>query len=111
MNSIATKDNSILIENSRTMKQVKTKLSRQTFQRMSRPRQIYVVTQHSEPGMGDKKTLSRQRSFISQQTQHEAEVNSIATKTNIVMTEVEKITNRMSRHRVQSQQYKGNKTL
>ena len=36
---------------------------------------------------------------MSQQTQHEAEVNFVATKTNIVAKEVEKITKRMLRHR------------
>ena len=40
--------------------------------------------------MKDKKTLSRQRIFKSLQKQHEAEVNSVATKTATVMTEVEK---------------------
>ena len=40
--------------------------------------------------MKDKKTLSRQRIFMSRHTQHEVEVNSIATKTTSVMTEVEK---------------------
>ena len=34
--------------------------------------------------MGDKKTLSRQRSFMSRQAQHEAEVNVVVTKTTIV---------------------------
>ena len=36
---------------------------------------------------------------MSRKTQHEAEVNFVATKTNIVMTEVEKIKRRMLRHR------------
>ena len=40
--------------------------------------------------MKDKKTLSRQRIFMSRQTQHEAEVNFVAIKTDIVVTEVEK---------------------
>ena len=40
--------------------------------------------------MKDKKTLSRQRSFLSRQTQLEVEVNSVETKTTIVSTEVEK---------------------
>ena len=49
--------------------------------------------------MGDKKTLSRKRSFMWRQTQHEAEVNFVATKTNIVAIRVEKITKRMLRHK------------
>ena len=36
---------------------------------------------------------------MSRQTKHEAEVNFVVTKTNIVATEVEKITRRMLRHR------------
>ena len=40
--------------------------------------------------MKDKKTLSRQKSFMSRQTQHEVEVNSVATKTAIVAIEIEK---------------------
>ena len=40
--------------------------------------------------MKDKKTLSRQIIFMSQQTQHEVEVNSVATKTTTVVKEVEK---------------------
>ena len=40
--------------------------------------------------MKDKKTLSRQRIFMSRQTQHEVEVNSVATKTTIYAKEVEK---------------------
>ena len=56
-----------------------------------------VVTQHSELAMGDKTTMSRQRSFMSRQTQHEVEVNFVMTKTNIVAIEVEKITRRMLR--------------
>ena len=59
----------------------------------------YVAMQHSGQIMGDKKTLSRQRSFMSQQTQHEDEVNFFTTKTNIVAKEVEKITKRMLQHR------------
>ena len=34
-------------------------------------------------------TLSQQRSFMSQQTQHKVEVNSIATKKSIVVTKVD----------------------
>ena len=41
--------------------------------------------------MKDKKTLLIQRIFKSRQTQHEVEVNSVATKTVTVVTEVEKI--------------------
>ena len=40
--------------------------------------------------MKDKKTLSRQRIFNSQQTQHEVEVNSVATKMVTVTIEVDK---------------------
>ena len=40
--------------------------------------------------MKDKKTLSRQKYFMSRQTQHEVEVNSIATKMATVVIEVEK---------------------
>ena len=40
--------------------------------------------------MKDKKTLSRQRIFRLQQTQHEVEVNSVVTKTATVSTKVEK---------------------
>ena len=42
--------------------------------------------------MGDKKSLSRHRNFMSRQTQHEAEVN-------FVVIEVGKITKRILRHR------------
>ena len=51
---------------------------------------IYVATQNSEPTLKGKKTLSRQTSFMSRQTQHKVEVNSITTKTSIVVTKVEK---------------------
>ena len=40
--------------------------------------------------MKDKMTLSRQKSFMSRQTQLEVEVNFVATKTTIVVNEVEK---------------------
>ena len=50
----------------------------------------YVVTQHSESTLKDKKTLSRQRSFMSRQTQLKVEVNSIMTKTDITTTGFEK---------------------
>ena len=67
------------------------------FQLMTRPRKNicrdrrkFVVTQHSKLAMGDNKTLSRQRSFMSRKTQHEVEVNSVVTQTSIVVTEVEK---------------------
>ena len=40
--------------------------------------------------MKDKKTLSRPRIFMSRQTQHKVEVNSIVTKMAIVTTEAEK---------------------
>ena len=40
--------------------------------------------------MKDKKTLSRQKIFILQQTQHEVEVNPITTNTAIIAIEVEK---------------------
>ena len=40
--------------------------------------------------MKDKKTLSQQRIFKSQQTQHEVEVNFVATKTVIVKIKVKK---------------------
>ena len=51
---------------------------------------IYVATQNSESALKGKKTLSRQRNFISQQTQHKVEVNSVATNTSIIVTKVEK---------------------
>ena len=41
---------------------------------------------NSESAMKDKKTLSRQRFFKSRQTQHEAKVNSVATKKATVVT-------------------------
>ena len=40
--------------------------------------------------MNNKKTLSLQRIFKSRQTQHEAKVNSVSTKTATVTTKVEK---------------------
>ena len=51
---------------------------------------FYVATQNSESALKDKKTLSRQRIFMSRQTQHKVEVNSFATKTSIVETKDEK---------------------
>ena len=48
------------------------------------------MTQHLESAMKDKKALSRQRLFKSRQTQHEVEVNFVATKTVTIMIEVEK---------------------
>ena len=93
MNSVATKDNSIATENIKTMRQVKTMCLRQSFLCCDRHSSVcqdqgkfYVTTQHLEPGMGDKKTSSQQSSFMSRQTQHEAEVNFVAIKTNIVAT-------------------------
>ena len=113
MNSIATKDNSITTENSITMRQIKTMCLQQSFlccyknSSICQDQGIFyvatkencVATQHSEPAMGDKTTMSRQKSFMSRQTQHEVEVNFVATKTNIVAIEVEKITRRMLQHR------------
>ena len=103
MKSVAIIDNSVAIENRRTMRQVKTKLSRQGIFLLcdrhssvckdqgkfnATTEEYYVATQHSELGMGKKKILSRQ-------TQHKTEVNFVATKTNIVAIGVEKITKRM----------------
>ena len=59
----------------------------------------YVATQHSESVMKNTQTLSRHRISLLQQRKLEADVNFVATKTNIVATEVEKITKRMLRHR------------
>ena len=49
--------------------------------------------------MRDKKTLSRKSSFVSRQTQHEAEVNFVMIETNIFVTEVKKIKKTMLQHR------------
>ena len=60
----------------------------------------YVMTQHSKSTMKDKKSLSRKRIFKSRQTQHEVEVNSVATKTVTVAIDVEKNHKKlMLRHR------------
>ena len=49
--------------------------------------------------MKNTQTLSRHRIYLLRQRKLEAEVNFVATKTNIVATEVEKITKRMLQHR------------
>ena len=49
-----------------------------------------VATQKSESTMEDRTTLSRQRSFMSRQTQHKVEVKYVATKKSIVATKDEK---------------------
>ena len=106
MNSVATKDNSVAIENNRTMRQGMTKLSqqrisklRQTFQRMSRPWQILCHDRRKlchdatfKAKNGRQEDFVKHRSFMSRQTQHEAEMNFVATKTNNVVTKVGKIT-------------------
>ena len=48
------------------------------------------MTRNLELALKGNKTLSQQKSFMSRQTQHKVEVNSIATKTSIVTTKVEK---------------------
>ena len=51
---------------------------------------FYVTKKNSESTLKGKKTLSQHRSFMSQQTQHKVEVNSVATKTSIIATKAEK---------------------
>ena len=99
-----TKDNSVATKKSITMRQVNTICIRQSFLCCDKHSSIcqdrgrfyvaieenHVATQNSKQVMKDKKILSRQRNFMSRQTEHEDEVNSVATKTGIVRTKVEK---------------------
>ena len=69
----------------------------QTFQLMTRLRQIICCDRRKlchdttfRSALKGKKTLSVKRILKSRQTQHEVEVNSVATKTATVATEVEK---------------------